>query len=68
MILDSSAILALLYEEAGQGLVIEALDKGAAAYSVNLAEAATVLIRDGMAADQAEITILELPLTIRDAD
>ncbi len=68
MILDASAILALLYEEAGQDIVIEALDKGAVACSVNLAEAATVLIRDGMAADQAEITILELPLAIRDAD
>jgi PIN domain nuclease of toxin-antitoxin system len=68
MILDASAILALLYEEPGQALVIEALHKGAAACSVNLAEAATVLIRDGMAADQAETTILELPLAIRDAD
>jgi ribonuclease VapC len=68
MILDASAILALLYEEPGQDFVIKALDKGAAACSVNLAEAATVLIRDGMAADQAEVTILEIPLAIRDAD
>ncbi len=68
MILDASAILALLYEEPGHGIVIEALDAGAMACSVNLAEAATVMIRDGMQADQAEATILELPLTTRDAD
>ncbi len=68
MILDASAILALLYEEPGHDVVVEALDKGAIACSVNLAEAATVMIRDGMSADQTEATIMELPLTTRDAD
>lgn len=68
MILDASALLALLLEENGQEAVIEAMALGAGASAANIAEAATVLVRGGMPDDQVRANMIQLPLTIFDVD
>ena len=61
-VLDTSAVLALLFKEAGHDLVHDALLEGAAISAVNLAEVVTRLVRDGMSGDQAATAISSLPL------
>ncbi len=63
-VLDASAVLALLFREAGHDLVHDALRAGAAISAVNLAEAVTRLVRDGMAGDQAALAVSSLPLDL----
>lgn len=70
-VLDASALLALLFGEPGAEAVAEAIAAGAALSAVNLAEAATVLVRRGLDAegilasvrDQVELE----PFTAEDA-
>jgi ribonuclease VapC len=66
--LDASAIIALLYEEPGGEVVLEAVRDGAVACVVNIAETGTILIRDGMEPDRAEMLLRRLPLIAREAD
>ncbi len=68
MILDASAILAVLYAEPGRDVVAAGMQAGAAACSVNLAEVATVLVRKGTVWAAAAATVAELPITVCDAD
>jgi ribonuclease VapC len=68
VILDASALLALLLEEAGQEAVIEALTLGAGASAANIAEAAAVLVRGGMPDEEVRASMIRLPLTIFDVD
>ncbi len=46
-VLDASAVLALLFGEPGAETVVEHIAAGAAISTVNLAEVATVLVRNG---------------------
>ncbi len=63
ILLDSSAILALLYQEPGADRV-EKERSHAAVCTVNLAEAATKLFEDGMQDDMVRNTLIGLNLTI----
>ncbi len=63
ILLDSSAILALLYQEPGADRV-EMESSHAAVCTVNLAEAATKLFEDGMQDDMVRNTLIGLNLTI----
>jgi len=67
-VLDTSAVLALLFEEAGHDLVHDALREGAAISAVNLAETVTRLVRDGMAGEQAALAVASLPLDLHELD
>lgn len=66
LVLDTSAVLALLFKELGHELVHDALRQGAAISAVNLAEAVTRLVRDGMAGDQAALAVSSLPLDLHE--
>ena len=68
MVLDASAILALLYDEPGHPVVRNALVIGAIACSVNLAEVGTILLRRGDSIERMESVILGLPLEVHGAD
>jgi ribonuclease VapC len=68
MILDASALMALFNQEPGQDLVAEAIASGAGVCTVNVAEAAAVLIRAGLPPEQARSLIEPLPVTIHAAD
>ena len=59
-VLDTSAILALIFEEPGRELVAELLNDATALSTVNLAEAHTKLIQHGTAPEQAWIGISSL--------
>jgi PIN domain nuclease of toxin-antitoxin system len=50
-VLDASALLALLFDEPGADVVVDAIARGAAISAVNLSEVATVLTRRGIASD-----------------
>jgi PIN domain nuclease of toxin-antitoxin system len=63
ILLDSSAILALLYQEPGADRV-DAERKHAAIGTVNWAEVATTLFEDGMQDDMVRNTLIGLNLTI----
>lgn len=67
-VLDTSAVLAILFRETGQDVVRSALHEGALLSTVNFAEAVTRLVRDGMAADRAAAAITALPIGLRDLD
>ena len=67
-VLDTSAVLAILFREAGQDVVRSALREGALLSTVNFAEAITRLVRDGMAADRAAAAITALPIGLRELD
>ena len=67
-VLDTSAVLAILFREPGQDVVRSALHEGALLSAVNFAEAITRLVRDGMAADRAAAAITALPIGLRDLD
>lgn len=68
MILDASAILAVLLRETGQQIVEQAFEASAMICSVNLAEAATVLIRQGIMAVDVDTLLGGLPLIVQPAD
>jgi ribonuclease VapC len=59
-VLDSSAILALIFEEPGRELVAELLNDAIALSTVSLAEAHTKLIQRGTASEQAWTGITSL--------
>jgi ribonuclease VapC len=63
--LDTSAMLAVVFREAGQDVVHAALRDGAAISAVNFAEAVTRLVRDGMPADRAHLALSSLPIDLR---
>ncbi len=63
VVLDSSAILAVLFDEAGRDRVAAYLP-GALVSTVNLAEAITKLCEQNMSSIDAERAIAELHLTI----
>ncbi len=67
-VLDTSAVLAILFREPGQDIVRTALREGSAISAVNLAEAITRLVRDGMAADRAAAALSALPIALHDLD
>jgi PIN domain nuclease of toxin-antitoxin system len=56
-VLDASGLLALLFGEPGADVVAEAIAAGAALSAVNLAEAATVLVRRGLDAEGILATV-----------
>lgn len=60
---DSSAVIALMWEEPGADAVRRRMT-GAAISSVNLIEAATVLLRRGSSAADVEHSLRALPLTV----
>ncbi len=66
--LDSSAVLALLYSEPGADRVAEAMSVGAVLSAVNLAEVATKLVDKGMSPGQVEQTVRELTIEIAPFD
>lgn len=68
IVLDTSAILAVLFQEPGQEVVKAALGGGSAISAANLAEAMARLVKDGMPADQAERALYALPMTLHDLD
>jgi ribonuclease VapC len=63
VVLDASAVLALLLDEPGAALVEDAIDGGALLSSVNLAEVMTRLVRDGIDPGEAAQILAELPVT-----
>jgi PIN domain nuclease of toxin-antitoxin system len=63
VVLDASALLALLNEEPGGDVVEEAVTSGATISAVNLAEVVTKLVEIG--ASQAEISDVLDPLSLR---
>jgi PIN domain nuclease of toxin-antitoxin system len=65
-VLDTSAVLAILFREPGQDMVRTALREGSAISAVNLAEAITRLVRDGMAAEHAAAALSALPIELHD--
>jgi ribonuclease VapC len=68
LVLDTSAVLAILFREPGQDVVRSALHEGALLSTVNFAEAITRLVRDGIAADRAAAAITALPIGLRELD
>ena len=67
IVFDSSAILALLRNEAGSDVVLENLDRGCIS-AVNLGEIAQVQIRDGRSLAEAEETFNQLGIPVIDVD
>lgn len=68
IILDSSAVLAVLMQEPGQDAVKAALASGAGISAVNLAEMTTRLVQDGMPTDRAERVLAALPIALHVLD
>lgn len=62
-VMDSSAVIALLWEEPGADAVRRRL-AGAAISSVNLIEAATALLRRGSSPAEVEHSLRALPFTV----
>jgi ribonuclease VapC len=69
IVFDSSAILAVLRNERGAGLVIENLDYSVIS-AVNLGEVVQVQMRDGHSRAEVEISFnqLNVPVAVVDAD
>ena len=66
-VLDASALLALLKEEAGAGKVADAI-AASRMTSVNYAEVVSHFIHAGMPADEVDAMLHPLPMAIVDAD
>ena len=67
-ILDSAAVLAFLNRESGHESITDALAAGAGVCTANVAEIVGVLMRRGLAAEDATQALDDLPLTIIDVD
>ena len=67
VILDASALLALLKEEAGAGKVADAIAMSRMT-SVNYAEVVSHFVHAGMPASEVDAMLRPLPMTIVDAD
>jgi ribonuclease VapC len=63
VVLDTSAVLALLFRERGADEVAAAV-RGAALSAVNASEILTVLLREGGAMEQAQASLAALDLNI----
>jgi PIN domain nuclease of toxin-antitoxin system len=63
MILDASAVLAFLLNEAGKDVVLDALLAGADMATVNFAEVAAKYVQRGAKAE-AELLLEQLPVTM----
>jgi len=63
VLLDSSSLIAMLYDEPGAAYVQEQLDE-ASLLAVNLEETLMVLLRDGMPRDVARRTFDELDIDV----
>jgi ribonuclease VapC len=68
VILDASAVLAVLFQEPGQDVVKAALGSGAAISAANIAEAMARLVKDGMASEPAARALSALPMTLHALD
>ena len=67
VVLDASALLALLRDEPGAGKVADAIGD-ARMSSVNYAEVVSHFIHAGMPADQVDAMLRPLPMTVVEAD
>lgn len=67
VVLDASALLALLHDEPGSAKVAEVI-ADACMSSVNYAEVVSHFVHAGMPADQVDAMLTPLPLTIVEAD
>jgi PIN domain nuclease of toxin-antitoxin system len=68
VVLDASAVLAVLFRESGQGVVRAALRDGTVISAVNVAEVISRLVGTGMAADEAATAVMALPMSLHDLD
>jgi ribonuclease VapC len=62
ILLDASALLAFIFEEAGETEVRQAFKSGAAITTVNIAEVAMKMLREGYNQEEVEILLPTLPL------
>ena len=67
IILDSSAVLAVLRDETGANVVLESLPDGVIC-AINLGEVVQVQIREGKTREQATAVINELQIPVVDVD
>jgi ribonuclease VapC len=67
VVLDASALLALLHDEPGSAKVAEVI-ADARMSSVNYAEVVSHFVHAGMPADQVDAMLTPLPLTVVEAD
>lgn len=67
LILDASALLALVYEEPGHEMVAHAMPK-AIMSSINLSEVLAVLYEEGVPEDQIDLDIANLVTRVVDFD
>lgn len=63
-VLDASAVLAVIREESGAGVVAEALGAGAAMSAVNVAEVAARLHQDGWNEPEVALVFRELGIEV----
>ena len=69
VVFDSSALLALLYQENGSDIVAEVMqEQGALINTINLSEVAAVLARDGLTQEDIRTSLVELKLDIAPLD
>ncbi len=64
MVLDASAILALLHQESGGSVVADAVVAGAIVSAVNLSEVVAVLSDAGLPEDENREALASLPLRV----
>ena len=64
VVLDASAVLAVVLEEPGAGVVVEALRAGAAMSTVNVAEVAARLHQDGWTGPEVALVFETLGIEI----
>ena len=65
-VLDASAVLAVVLEEPGADVVVEALRSGAAMSSVNVAEVAARLDQDGWSESEVALVFESLGIALED--
>jgi len=68
VVLDASAVLAMLFDEPGRVAVEDAIAAGAMISTVNLAEVMARLVRDGVTAGLAADALSRLPVLVQDLD
>ena len=68
IVLDASAVLAVISEERGADNVIQALSRGAVMSAVNYAEVISKLVERGLRRELARATVLNIGIQILDFD
>jgi PIN domain nuclease of toxin-antitoxin system len=68
IVLDASAVLAVISEERGADNVIQALRRGAVMSAVNYAEVISKLVERGLRRELARATVLNIGIQILDFD